>query len=89
MKRQAEEIRAEGPLAPSSALREFAPADQVHARLQISGRRRLHRPSAGVDVMGDGSLLAFRGTLRREELAPGDAKSPFEAVRDTLSERPR
>ena len=86
MKNKAEEIRDEGPLAPSSALREFAPADQVHARLQISAKGVLHRPSAGVDVKGDGSLLAFRGTLKREQLASSGAKSPFEAVRENLSD---
>jgi hypothetical protein len=89
MQTKAEEIRGEGPLAPSSALREFSPADQVHARLQISGNGLLHRLNAGVDVKGDGSLLAFRGTLKREELAPSEAKSPFEAVRETLSDRPQ
>ena len=39
--------------------------------------------SAGIDVMGDGTLIAYRGGVRREELDPGQ-KGPFEAVRKAL-----
>jgi hypothetical protein len=84
MKRRAEEVRAEGPLPPSSALRNFEPEDQVHARLQISGRGLLRRPTAGIDVRGDGSLVAFRGTVGREKLEPKAGATPFDAVRETL-----
>jgi hypothetical protein len=89
MERRAEEVRAEGPLPPSSALRHFEPRDQVHARLQISGRGLLRRPSAGVDVRGDGSVVAFRGTVAREELRPAPGETPFEAVRKTLASKAR
>ena len=34
---------------------------------------------------GDGSLVAFRGTVAREELEPGAGETPFDAVRKTLS----
>jgi len=85
MKRRAEGVRAEGPLAPSSALRDYAPADQVHARLQISGKGLLRKPTAGVDVKGDGSLVAFRGALMREELDRGELETPYDAVLRTLS----
>jgi len=85
MEKRAAEIRAEGPLPPSSALRNFEPADQVHARLQLSGRGFLRKPSAGIDVKGDGSLVAFRGTVAREELEPEAGETPFDAVRETLS----
>jgi hypothetical protein len=89
MKRRAEGVRAEGPLSPSSALRDFAPKDQVHARLQISGKGLLRKPTAGVDVKGDGSLVAFRGTVMREELEPEEQGTPFDAVRETLAEKTR
>jgi hypothetical protein len=85
MRNRAESIRGEGPLAASSALREFAPEDQVHARLQISGKGVLRKPTAGIDVKGDGSLVAFRGALMREELQPPAAGTPFEAVRESLA----
>ena len=51
-------------------LRDFEPADQVAARLEISGKGLLRAPTAGVDVMGDGSLVPFSGSVRREELEP-------------------
>ena len=39
--------------------------------------------SAGIDVMGDGALVAYRGGVQREELDPGQ-RGPFEAVRKAL-----
>jgi hypothetical protein len=69
-------------------LREFRPADQVQARLQLSGRGVLRRATAGVDVRGDGSFVPFRGAVRREELDPTDYDTPFDVVRETL-EQPR
>jgi len=86
MRARALEIRAGGPLGRASMLREFEPADQVQARLQISGRGLLRRPVAGVDVRGDGAFVPYRGGLRREELDPTDCDTPFEAVRETLEQ---
>ncbi len=84
MRRRALEIRAGGPAKPVSAVRDFAPGDQVRARLQLSGRGLLRKPVAGVDVRGDGTFVPFRGGLRREELDPSGYDTPFDAVRDTL-----
>jgi hypothetical protein len=44
----------------------------------------LRRRTAGVDVMGDGRFVAFRGGMRREELDPGDGY-PWAPVRDALA----
>jgi len=84
MRARALEIRAAGPAEQVSALRDFAPADQVRARLQLSGRGWLRKPVAGVDVRGDGAFTPFRGSVRREELDPSGDETPFEAVRETL-----
>jgi len=84
MRERALGIRAEGPVKPASMLREFAPADQVHARLQISGGRWPRKAVAGVDVRGDGTFVPFRGGVRREELDPTDYDTPFDAVRESL-----
>jgi hypothetical protein len=84
MRKRALEIRAGGPAKPVSMLREFAPADQVQARLQISGKGLLRKPVAGVDVRGDGTFMPFRGGIRREELDPTDYDTPFDLVRETL-----
>ncbi len=84
MRERALTIRAEGPAEPISALRDFAPADQVHARLQLTGRGFLRKPTAGVDVRGDGTFVPFRGGVRREELDPTAHDTPFDLVRETL-----
>jgi hypothetical protein len=84
MRERALAIRAEGPVKAASMLREFSPADQVHARLQISGRGVLRKPVAGVDVRGDGTFMPFRGGVAREELDPTGYPTPFDAVRETL-----
>lgn len=85
MRERAVEIRAEGPVEAKSLLRDFAPEDQVRARLQLSGRGRPRRPIAGIDVRGDGTFVPYRGGLRREELDPRDHDSPFDLVRETLA----
>jgi len=84
MRERASEIRAEGPGEQVSALRDFSPGDQVRARLQLSGKGLWRKPVAGVDVRGDGTLMPFRGSVRREELDPSGHETPFELVRETL-----
>lgn len=84
MRRRALAIRAEGSAKSASALRDFGPEQQVHARLQITGKGLLHKPVAGVDVRGDGAFVPFRGGVTREELDPTAYDTPFDAVRETL-----
>ncbi len=86
-RREIEELRAEGPLQRASMLRSFEPSEQVKARLEISGRGLLRPPTAGVDLRGDGSLVAFSGSLAREEL-PSEDGDPFELVRRALQPSP-
>lgn len=89
MRRRALEIREEGPLRTASMLRDIAPGQQVHARLQLSGKGLLRKAVAGIDVKGDGSFMPFRGGVRREELDPTDYETPFDAVRETLEQHQR
>ncbi|HET8861924.1 MAG TPA: hypothetical protein VFM94_01590 [Solirubrobacterales bacterium] len=84
MRERAMAIRAEGPVTGVSALRDFGPEQQVHARLQLSGKGLLRRPVAGIDVRGDGTFMPYRGRITREELDPTDHDTPFDAVRETL-----
>lgn len=77
-------IRSEGPARPVHSLRDYEPGDQVHARLQISGRGLLRKPTAGVDVRGDGTFMPYSGGVTRGELDPTDRETPFELVRETL-----
>lgn len=84
MRERAMRIRAEGPIDAASLLRDFAPKDQVRARLQLSGKGLLRKPVAGIDVRGDGTFMPYRGTVRREELDPARHETPFDLVRETL-----
>lgn len=83
-RRRVEEFRAEGPLRKVSMLRDFDPSVQVHARLEISGKGLVRPPTAGVDLRGDGSIVAFTGSLGREELSAEGDESAFDLVRRAL-----
>src|SRR3954447_376582 len=63
LERSAESIRGEGGLEGVSLVRDFAPGDRVAARLEVSTGRWFRSRTAGVDVMGDGSLVAFAGGM--------------------------
>ena len=84
MRERALAIRAEGPVRPVQSLRDFAPGEQVHARLQLSGGGLFKKSVAGVDVRGDGTFVPFKGGVAREELDPTDHDTPFDLVRETL-----
>lgn len=84
MRQRALAIRAAGPVKEVSMLRDFAPGDQVNARLQLSGKGLLRKPVAGVDVRGDGTFVPYRGGVGREELDPTAYDTPFDLVRETL-----
>jgi hypothetical protein len=84
MRERALDIRAEGPVKGVSSLRDFGPGEQVHARLQLSGRGLVRKTVAGIDVRGDGTFMPFRGSVRREELDPSRHETPFDLVRETL-----
>jgi hypothetical protein len=85
LRRQAEEIQATGTLPTVTMLREFEPGERVSARLEISTGGWLRGHAAGVDVMGDGSVVPFRGGIARSELEPRRGESVFDAVRRALS----
>ena len=87
MRERALAIRSEGQAKRISALRDFEPEQQVRARLQLSGKGLLRKPTAGVDVRGDGTFRPFKGSVLREELDPTDYDTPFDVVRETLATR--
>jgi hypothetical protein len=85
MRERALAIRAEGPVDAVSAVRDFTPDEQVQARLQLTGKGLLRKPTAGVDVRGDGAFVPYRGGVAREELDPTAYDTPFDVVRETLA----
>jgi hypothetical protein len=84
LERRAEAIRSEGPLEGVKMFREYASEQRIHARLEVSGPGRLRRPEAGVDVMGDGRLVPYRGAVFKKQLDPGRGSSAYDAVREAL-----
>jgi hypothetical protein len=62
--------------------REFAPVQQVAARAEVNGPRRLR---AGIDLRGDGSAEAWTGRVFRRlvEVQPGE--DAYAALRRTLA----
>lgn len=84
LREHAERIRAEGNLPEVSMIRTYEPGDRVKARLEVSTGRFLRSRDAGVDVMGDGEVVAFKGGVGRKPLATEAGDSPYEAVESAL-----
>jgi hypothetical protein len=86
MERRAQQVIADGPLREVRMLRDFEPGERVAARLELSTGSALRRgAAAGVDVMGDGRIVAFAGGVRRRPLEPKGGQTPFHAVRHELA----
>lgn len=84
LREEAEAIRAEGGLQEVTAFRTYEPGARVHARLEISTGGPLRGSDAGVDIMGDGGIVPFRGGISRRTLLPTDGQSAFDAVAEAL-----
>jgi hypothetical protein len=66
--------------------RRFEPAEQVIARLELSGPERLvPKVRAGVDVHGDGSTEAYLGHVKRDVVKPGKRDTTYSALRRALT----
>jgi hypothetical protein len=84
MRAEAEAVVGAGPLPDRKLIREYASENQVAARFEISTGGLLGGETAGLDVMGDGRLVPFKGGIVRRELEPGGEQTAYDAVRKAL-----
>ena len=84
MRAEAESVRAEGPLDEVKMIRTYEPQTRVAARLEISSGGLLGGNTAGIDVMGDGRVVAFQGGVLRRELDPRGGQTPYDAVKRAM-----
>ena len=80
-----EEVISEPPLRRVKSLRDFEPEQQIKARVEIAGKGIFRQPTAGVDVHGDNSMLAFQGGVVRKPLPGSTEKEVFESIRQSLT----
>lgn len=83
-RRRSEEVLREGGLETVSAFRDYTPDRRVHARIEVSSKGLLGGPEAGVDVMGDGSLVPYRGAIRKQPLEADSLDDAFERIAESL-----
>lgn len=88
LERRGRELAQAAPGEPIDVkVREFAPGQQVIARLELAGPERwLPSVRVGLDVRGDASMEAFRGGVRRVALEPCGDEDTFGALRRSLGD---
>jgi hypothetical protein len=79
-----DEVLAREPLKKVKAIRDYEPEILVKARIEVSGKGLFSPPTAGVDVNGDNSLMAFAGGVVRKPLRGETSKQVVEAMREAL-----
>jgi len=81
-----DEVLADSPLSTVKAFRDYTPDQLVKARIEITGKGLFSPPTAGLDIQGDGGMLAFRGGVRRKPLKANSRKQVFHAIRQALEQ---
>jgi len=73
-----------GRLGSVKMLREFNPDQLVQARIEISGPGLLRGREGGIDVMGDGAVVVYRGSIRKREVGGDTLDEALERLRAEL-----
>jgi hypothetical protein len=74
-----------GRLGSAQGFREYSPDERVQARLELSVGGWLRGRDAGIDVMGDGSLVPYAGGIFKRTLEPAAGEDEFDAIRGALA----
>jgi len=77
-------VRREGNLPKVSGFRDYEPGQRVHARIELDGPGLLRGKQAGIDVMGDGTVVPYTGSIRKRELGADSLDDAFERLREAL-----
>ena len=77
-------LRAER-TGPVKAIRTYERSQIVEGRIEISSPGLFRSTDAGVDVMGDGRLVAYAGSVRKRELSSGGKVEAIDALRAELA----
>jgi hypothetical protein len=74
-------VIARAPQVERALGRDYEPGEQVAVRGELRGPGGVR---AGVDVRGDGAVVAFTGVVRRRPLKPRDREDAWDALRREL-----
>jgi hypothetical protein len=83
-RRRVDEVRREGRLPAISVFRKHNPDQRVQARIEISGPGLIRAPEGGIDVMGDGSAIAYTGAIRKRQVEANSLDEALERLTDAL-----
>jgi hypothetical protein len=82
--RRVEEVQREDRLPPVRSIRDFSPGQRVQARIEISGPGLVRSREGGIDVMGDGTAIAYTGAIRKETIEADSLGQAFERLRSIM-----
>jgi hypothetical protein len=83
-RRRVDEVRREGGLPAVSAFRHHSPDQRVHARIEVSGPGLLRGREGGVDVMGNGAVIAYSGAIRKRPIEAESVDQAFDRLAEAL-----
>ena len=78
---QVDRTLREGRLGSVQGFREYTPGERVQCRVEVSGKGFIRGPEAGIDVMGDGALVPYTGSMRKRQLEADTLDEAIEAIR--------
>ena len=84
MRAEAVDVVRAGPLEPAQGFRQYDPSERVAARLALARGGIFNGQEAGIDIMGDGSLVPYAGAMRKRRLEGRSPDRAFEAVEEAL-----